>query len=468
MNKRQIVEVMRDFFDQCPSVVKITTLHALDDLAKAVEANLHNIPKMEKTEEKDNKPVDFMKKNVSLSEIQSQHTPHNNKAVHNDVTDINLNPWSLIETYKILENGEAEQKGQHASEARKKKMAKALNDQVKLKQANLQFEKAEDAKFVDVQRNGQERWEEEQRKLSIIERNKIEQLKKARKDQIEERVRRRESQRKTQREEESREIQNITKALAREEEDRCRRRREEKKQWDLIKSENARKIEKRLKIANEEQNMDAKLMADIKDKMDREEAKRVEAIQNRRKDAASAIQRLDRNNKLEVNTQMPSDAGAFKKREIRKSEQSLLLAAQEKERTLTIEDKKKKEALRAKRKDVTESNKRIVDEKKRQEKLIEVENEAYATQCLKEAKNVKKEEDIAIAKQKETQVQFRQLLDGQVQQKKKQLDTDGDGMTDVERSINKKIITDAESFLKDRKNLTSHDVTCLSPRGSGR
>jgi len=41
-------------------------------------------------------------------------------------------------------------------------------------------------------------------------------------------------------------------------------------------------------------------------------------------------------------------------------------------------------------------------------------------------------------------------------------------MTDVERSINKKIITDAESFLKDRKNLTSHDVTCLSPRGSGR
>jgi hypothetical protein len=448
LKKRQIVEVINDFFDHCPSLVKISTLHALDDLASAVEANLHNVPKLKKPEGKDSKPIDIKKVDERLSEIQSPHMPNKNTEVHNFGTDDNLSPWSLIEKYKILENGEAEQKGQHASEARKKEISKALNAQVKLKQVNLQLEKAEDAKFVNVQRNGQDDWEEEQRKLTIIEREKIEHLKKARQDQIEERVRSRESQKETQRAEELREIQNITKALAREEEDRYCKRQVEKKQWDLIKIENASKIEKKRQRAKEEQNMDAKLMADIKEKMDNEEAKRVNAIQHRKEDAASAIQRLDKNQNLEL------DMLRLKKREIRKSEQSQLLAAQERERALTVDDNRKKEALRARREELTESNKRIVDGKKRQEKAIEQENEAYATQCLKEVESVKKEEDIAIAKQRETQYQFRQLLDGQVQQKKEQLNTEVDGMTDVERSINKKIITDAELFLKDRKSLT--------------
>jgi len=428
-------------------LVKTTTLLAVGDLTEAVEGNIRKIPRT--VQGKDSGPIDLMEVKKCRTESQYQQMNRNNVVVNDGKTKIDLNPWTLIETYKILENKEAKQKGQHVSEARKQKMANALNDQVKLKQSNLNVEKAEDAQFVEMQRNEQREWEEEQKLLVIHERKKAEQLKKVRQDQIEESVRRRDFQRKAQRAEELREIQEISKALAKEEGDRCRVRQKEKKQWDLIKKENARKLEERHKKAKEEQNMDAKLMADIKEKMDKEETERAEAFQNRSKH-------------LEIKTQIMSECGAFDKRkEVRTFEQKLLLAAQEREKALIIKDKKKKETLRAKLKDITESNERLVGEKRRQEKMIEEENDFYAALCFKEVESVKKEEEIKIAKQKETQVQYRQLLEAQVQQKQR-LDPEGDGMTDVERSINKNIIIDAESFLKDRKHLMGQGLTeCL-------
>jgi len=434
-------------------LVKTTTLQAVGDLTEAVEGNIRKIPRTE--QEEDSGPIDLMEVNKCHTESQYQQMNRNSMVVNDDNTKIDLNPWTLIETYKILENKEAEQKGQHVSEARKQKMANALNDQVKLKQANTNVEKAEDAKFVEMQRNEQRKWEEEQKLLAIHERKKAEQLKKVRQDQIEESVRRRERQRKTQRAEELRAIQVFSKALEKEEGDRCRVRQKEKEHWDLLKEENAGKLEERHKKAKEEQNMDAKLMADIKQKMDKEEAKRAEAVQNRSKN-------------LEMKTQILSECGTFDKRkEVRTLEKKLLLATQEREKAQIIMDKKKKETLRAKLKDVTKSNERLVGEKRRQEKMIEEENEAYAAQCFKEVESVKKEEEIKIAKQKETQVQYRQLLEAQVQQKQ-QLGPERDGMTDVERSINKNIIIDAESFLKDRKHLMDQgSAECLSSHSLG-
>ena len=69
-------------------------------------------------------------------------------------------------------------------------MANALNDQVLLKQTYTNVEKAEDAKFVEMQRNEQRKWEEEQKLLAIHEIKKTEQLKKVRQDEIEESVQR--------------------------------------------------------------------------------------------------------------------------------------------------------------------------------------------------------------------------------------------------------------------------------------
>lgn len=217
------------------------------------------------------------------------------KGTGTTVTNCNVgadvNPWTLIETFQILEKKESEKKMQQMSEVRKRKMAKALNDQIKLKNEATKLERDEDDKRLQRQQDEiLKKWEEEQKLLMARENEKIEQLKKVRQDQIKDNLERRRRELAETRSEDLKEIQQITKDLLQEENEKLQKKNMEREKWEKIKAENAKKIELRELQKKEEEKLDAKLMEEFTTKMDLEEAKRVKALE-------------DRARKLEINRQ---------------------------------------------------------------------------------------------------------------------------------------------------------------------
>ena len=144
--------------------------------------------------------------------------------------------------------------------------------------------------------------------------------------------------------------------------------------------------------------MDAKLMADMKKKYDDEEKKRANALE-------------DRKVKLEMNGQLLREAGAFNQREeMIKVEKKLLEAAEARERAQSLREQKKRDLERKKKEAITSSNKEMAEEKRRRDKEIEKENEAYALKCLKEKEALILEEEAERIKQHETKQKYRSTV----------------------------------------------------------
>jgi hypothetical protein len=351
------------------------------------------------------------------------------------------NPWQLIDKYKILQAKEETEKSSQESEFRKKRMALALNEQIQEKENTIQKSKDEYRRFIIAQEDAIKKWEEEKKVSMLKEKQKADELKEVRQQQIQERVRLREKYDTIRKEQESKEIMDIRNALMKEEEKKYKIKVQEREKWEQIMKENAEKLEEKNKRKEEEDRMDAKLMADMKEKMDKEEAKRIETMQKR-------------SQKLEYNSQLLSEKGAFKKRdEIRIFEQSLLKAAQDRERAQIEEEARRKETMRNRINLIQQTNKKMLEDKMKQKLLLEKEKEAYVAECLKDVETVTMEEQLKMLKQKENKLHYREILISQMEDRK-QRRVNEDSMTPAEWSINKKIIEDAQKFLTERRALS--------------
>lgn len=350
------------------------------------------------------------------------------------------NPWQLIDKYKILQAKEETEKSYHETDSRKKRMAMALNDQIKEKENLIKKSKDEYQRCVTAQEEAIKQWEEEKQILRLKEKQKADELKKVRQQQIQERLKLKQVHDAIRKEQESKEIMDIQNALMKEEENKYKSKVQERANWENIIKENAEKLKEQNKRKEEEDRMDAKLMAAMKEKMDMEEAKRIEALQMR-------------SQKLEFNSQLLSEKGAFKKRdEIRKFEQSLLKAAQDRERAQIEEETKRKENIRKRINVIQETNKKMIEDKLKQKVMLEKEKEAYVAQCLKDVEIVTSEEQMKMSKQKENKLRYREILKSQMEDRKQRRAKE-ESMTPAEWSINKKIIEDAQNFLKERREL---------------
>ena len=338
----------------------------------------------------------------------------------------NLNPWTTIETFQIVENEESNEEKKMRAAKKQEDMASVLHDQIKLKSEAARKEKTEDDRFVAIQRQAIKEWEEEQESSAKLEQEKITELKKLRQDQVEETERKRKAELSKKITTELREIEEIKEALNEEEQLKVRRKLCEREKWERITIENAKKLEIRKLEKEKEARMDAKLMEDLKAKYDEEERKREKALE-------------DRKVKLELNGQLLSEAGAFNKREETiKFEKKLLEAAEAREHAQALRERKKQELERKKKNEITISNKLMAEERRRRDREIEKENEAYSIKCLKEKEALLEEEEQTRIKQHESKVKYRKILQEQMEEQK-QHKAQFDGMTPVERSMNKKV-----------------------------
>lgn len=288
-SKKQVVEAIQNFFDKHPSLVKVSSLRDIGDLEKAVSDFLEKKPCTTETARPKEAVVEVLKSNKTPKEAKEIPKECSNSKGANVETDVN--PWTLIETFQILEIKESEQKKHQMSELKKKKMAKALNDQIKLKEEATKLEKNEDKYFQRQQNEIIKKWEDEQKLIIARETEKIELLKRARQDQIMDNTARRKKHLADTRASDLKEIQQISKALLQEENKKLEKKSKERTKWEGIKTENAKKVEQRRLRKEEEERIDAKLMAESTAKMDLEEAQRFKAIE-------------DRARKLEANRQL--------------------------------------------------------------------------------------------------------------------------------------------------------------------
>mmetsp|Transcript_917 Transcript_917/g.1596 ORF Transcript_917/g.1596 Transcript_917/m.1596 type:complete len:497 (+) Transcript_917:3724-5214(+) len=359
---------------------------------------------------------------------------------HSDSDEMITNPWQLIDKYKILQAKEEAEKSYNESEWRKKRMAMTLNEQIEERENAIRNCKEEYQQFVVAQEAAIRKWEEEKQNSILKQKQKADELKEVRQRQIQERVRLKEIQNARQKEQEGKEMVDIRNALMKEEENKEKSKMQERKKWEQIMKENAMKLQEKKKQKEEEERMDAKLMADMKEKMDKEEAKRIESIQKR-------------SQKLEFNGQLLSETGAFNKRdEIRKFEQRLLKAAQDRERAQLEEEARRKEIMKNRINAIQETNKKMIEDKMRQKLIVEKEKEAFVAECLKDVEVVTKEEQMKISKERENKLRYREILKSQMDDRK-QGRVKEDSMTPAEWSLNKKVLEDAKQFLKEHGSL---------------
>jgi len=214
--------------------------------------------------------------------------------------------------------------------------------------------------------------------------------------------------------------------------ERGQKKERERQRWGLIKEENAKEIADRKLQKIREAEMDAKLMADMKVRYDSEEKKKANALGEKK-------------GRAEENSKKLFEVVALKKREeMIEFEKKLLEQAKVREQAQAAEETRKQEALQKKKRDITECNRKMAEEKSRRERNLEKEKETYSLQCLREQEALLEEKEDLRAKQNETKQKYRQNLHNQIEEKNS-LKADSDGMTSVERSINKKIMVKIES-----------------------
>jgi hypothetical protein len=342
-----------------------------------------------------------------------------------EVPSKDINPWNLIETFQVIEAEDTIAIGKAKAAQKQKDMASNLNVQIQLKTEAKRLEKENDEKILSIQANAIKQWKEEQKHREDVEKEKILYLRKVRQEQIEESSRRKKKESAESRANELQEIERLKETLREEEKEKREKKEQERIKWDRIKAENALDVHERELRKQEEMKTDAKLMSDLKERLDKKEAKRIAAFEGR---AA----------KMEMNVVALSGADAKKKEEKRQFEMKLLHQTKERIKAEVLMEKEKEKHRKEMKELIIETNKQLAEDRKCREQELEKEEEAYAKQCLKEKESLLAEEEEKKLKQNRTKLQYQAFLWTQIEEKEKQ-NAASDEMTSVERSMNKKV-----------------------------
>ncbi|GFH47934.1 predicted protein [Chaetoceros tenuissimus] len=431
--KRVVKQTVESFLDQNKSLVINTSLRDVQSLVSFVKPALENIEVASRA----NIAKEKLEASPRMNEKENEACPVLEiKDQHLAKKEINIsNPWLLIENYKIKKNEALKEKEIETALVRKKNMAAALDEQVRLKREVTNREKAENDQYVKKQEEAVQKWKEEQISKAKEEKKLSEKLKGVRLAQIEEKQNMRRKMKNERTKQETKELEEVEKALKQEEQKRILAKEQEKKKWEAIKLENKQKLEEKKKAKLQEAQIDFKLMQDLKERLDRKERNRVEAFEARKKN-------------LELNTKLLNEDSNFKKKkeEHKKFEQGLLEAARKREEMQVLDDIKRKKAMKEKQQEINRTNRAIVEERQQIDRQEKAENELFAKKCEEEVTKFNEEAKQEAQRIKNTKVIYRKSLEEQYSEKKKEKIASASEMTEMERCLNKDLLVEARAF----------------------
>jgi len=433
--RKVIIQKVKSFLDNSCVVIEQTDIRNVSDVVDKISKKLtcHDSPPKNNA----NSAV----RTALISNEMHPLCPKTDRPLEDNVPKQNIqqqkslsdaSPWTLMEAFKQIETGEIALAAKATTMKSKKDMAAALHQQIRLKEIAKKEREHEDQTFKKLQAQQLQEWQKMQNNAVRLDKEKSEHLRKVREEQIDDLNRRRRSAFDESRSKELEDIENLKGMLDQEE----RRKREQKEQerlrWKSIVEENDARKKQRQRQKDEEAAMDAKLMEDMKVKLDLEEAKRANAF----------AERMERNRSI---GQQMTKAGAFKDRDkLVEMERKIMKEAQEKQLAEMKRETRQQEARQKKKELIMKTNMKMAEEKIRREKELEQAQEEYAIQCRRETETVKAEGEAKRAKRAATTKEYSRLLNNQIEEQNIQ-QMKGEIMTPVERSINKEILSKIEN-----------------------
>lgn len=362
-----------------------------------------------------------------------------------------INPWVKMSLAKSVEGELSDKAASQMRQEKRDTMANNLNEQIWLKQLADDAKRKEDEKFVAAQKRETEGWHEQ----AELQRQRDEEARKNAaeniKSQISEQQERKRVEQELCRARERQEIDEM-KCKLQLEEDRQRQAKEaEKLTWEKIKAENEVKLQYRERLKEEEAALDAKLMAEMKARLDAEEAARARALADRLKRNEEFVQKL----KEAEQWQQGEDRRIEEERAVLKE----MEAREQREREL---ERRKREMQKKRQESIIETNRQMTESKKAALLEIEQEEEKYAAKCRQEAEALLEEERQKQARRAQLKKQNSTLLKKQIEEEKKARKVLMSDMNAVECSINKAQVKKIEENPEIKRRILEM-VTSNSP-----
>lgn len=347
----------------------------------------------------------------------------------NDITSNSLNkvnPWNLIEAYKAVEAEELAEKEKDKSEKKRTQTKSYLDQQIRLKrEAELKANKSDEI-FVKAQFEELSRWKKEQEQVARLQKEKSLNLRKVRQEQIDKLKQKKRIEEENERLQQLREISNLKDMLKDEEEKKRQKKIQEKKKWDEFQTEQQQILCKRKLMKEKEAEMDAKLMEDMKLKLDSEEENRIKVLNDRISRTSSIADIVSR-------------AGKTDERNNRVELEKLIIdQAAEREKSAMAKEQRRKDMEQKKKLMITKTNLKLAEEKRSRQREIQRSEEIYAIQCSKEKEALLAEEETKRLKDIRTKKEYSELLNLQKEEQERLKDSLNE-MTAIEKSINKKV-----------------------------
>ena len=337
-----------------------------------------------------------------------------------------INPWVKMSLAKTVEAEQAEKAACERKVAKRETMASNLNEQVEKKKLSEETKRKEDEAFVKGQQRELEEWHVQAEAQRKVEEASMRQAAETIKNQLADQEERKRVEQELVRAREREEIEEMRRKLQLEEDRQRRLKEEEKRAWDKIKEENKLKLLERERRKEEEAALDAKLMADMKARLDREEAERAQALADRLRRNEEFVQKLKEAEQYQqgVDKRIEEERAVLREMEAREQRE------REKERRKKEDQKKRQESI-------IETNRRMAENKKQALLEMEREEENYADKCRREAEALLQEEREKQARRDRLKKQNSTLLTQQIEEQQKAEAVLMSDMNGVECSLNK-------------------------------
>ena len=337
-----------------------------------------------------------------------------------------INPWVKMSLAKTVEAEQAEKAACERKAAKRETMASNLNEQVEKKKLSDDTKRKEDEAFVADQKREMEDWRVQAEAQRKVEEASMRQAAETIKNQIAEQEERKRVEQGLCRAREREEIEEMKRKLQLEEDRQRQLKEEEKRAWDKIKEENKLKLLERGRRKEEEAALDAKLMADMKARLDREEAERAQALADRLRRNEEFVQKLKETEQYQQ--------GEDKRIE---EERAVLREMEAREQREREKERRKKEDQKKRQESIIETNRRMAENKKQALLEMEREEENYADKCRREAEALLQEEQEKQARCDRLKKQNSTLLTKQIEEQQKAEAVLMSDMNGVECSLNK-------------------------------
>ena len=353
-----------------------------------------------------------------------------------------INPWVKMSLAKTVEAEQAEKAACERKAAKRETMASNLNEQVEKKKLSEETKRKEDEAFVAVQKRELEEWHVQAEAQRKLEEANMRQAAETIKNQIAEQEERKRVEQELVRAREREEIEEMKRKLQLEEDTQRQLKEDEKLAWDKIKEENQLKLLERERQKEEEAALDAKLMADMKARLDREEAERAKALADRLRRNEEFVQKL-------------KEAEQYQQGEDKRieEERAVLREMEAREQREREKERRKKEEQKRRQESIIETNRRMAETKKQALLEMEREEENYAAKCRREAEALLQEEREKQQRRDRLKKQNSTLLKKQIEEQQKAEAVLMSDMNAVECSINKEQVGRLENNTEMKRRI---------------